>query len=370
MIHRERARPLTHRLSPLLGPALSVFLLSALAGAQTHYKLVRTDVVTHIAGKQPVTSVQQGGVKTLEIVTNEAGFLSRGNLNVGLPDKIDSDKETFTVRARLETTWTLKNTTTNINSGLSIMGVPKSEGRGDPGPWLNPGSQTMNLELSVETSMGPNGFVRKWVENGKNYRSFELAGHTGVVQTLSGFKLTYVYEETADERPGKVEILEVVGDVSVSPGGDDSKSKALKPGDGINEWDRIVTGMDSKAKLRFPDGTIVDVGELSDMKVACYIDAAAAVQTRLWLRGGEVTASVNKSGERPSSFEVKTPTSVCGTRGTRFTLRHNKLTGMTTVQVAEGKVEIVPINPSLKPFLLEAGKSVDISLDRVSAVRS
>ncbi len=357
------------RLSLILA---SVWIAASFAQGQTHLRLVRTEVVKHPAGEAPQTSVMEGGMKSLALATTLPGFTSRGNLTVTIPDRLENDQESFTITARLDGSWNLKADNPNINLGLILLGVPKVMGKGDPGPWLKAGEHTLSVDVTVQANLASGFGVRKWNENGKNLRSFALEGHTGVGQTLSGFKLTYVYEETKNApaiRLGAVTVVEVVGEAEISPGGDDSQAKQLKVNDRVNEWDRLVTGMDSRVKLRFPDGTIVDVGELTDMKVACYIDAGNAVQTRLWLRGGEVSASVNKSSERPSSLEVKTPTAVCGVRGTRFVTRHNKLSGMTTVSVAEGAVSVAGVNPSLREVALGAGQSVDVSVERISAVR-
>lgn len=114
----------------------------------------------------------------------------------------------------------------------------------------------------------------------------------------------------------EVTVLDVAGEVELSPGGDDSQAYALKGGETVRESDRIVTSMDSQARLKFADNSVVIVGELTDMKVAAFSDAGNLVHTRLWLRGGQVVSAVNKESERPSDFAVKTPTATAGVRGT------------------------------------------------------
>ncbi|WKZ80727.1 MAG: FecR domain-containing protein [Fimbriimonadaceae bacterium] len=356
------------RMSFLWVAALLIVALSPLASAQTHYKLVRTEVTKHVAGGQPETSRVEGGLKSMDINTSQPSFTSTGKLSISIPDRVENDQQTFSASARIDASWNLKSTVYNLNVGVNLIGSPKTVGKGDPGPWPTAGSHSLSVEVAIETSFAANNLVRKWSEGGKNYRSFSISGHTGVVQTLSGFSLTYIYEETksevkAEARPGRVEVLAVVGEVELSPGGDDSRAYELKPGDRINRWDRIVTGMDSSVKLRFEDGTVVDVSELTDMKVLCFIDAGAAVQTRLWIRGGEISASVNRSVERPSSFDVKTPTATCGVRGTKFTVRFHKQTGVATVRVTEGRVEVTPVNPSIQPVTLAPGQSAEVTLE-------
>jgi len=347
-------------------------LLTACATSQTYYKLVRTDVLKHIAGaSQPQTSTHQGLLAAMELATKEASFESRGNLNVNLPERVADASQKFALHVMLECTWNLKSSQPNINVGLNVLGVPKTVGKGDPEPWNAPGSHNLEAKIELTTSLGAD-FVRKWTENGKNYRGIPVEGHTGVGQTLSGFRLLYVYEERPAEpaeRPGEVRVVAVSGEVDLSPGGDDTKLRRLKNGDRISRWDRIVTGLNSKAQLVFPDGTVVDVGELTDMKVNCYIDASDSVQTLLWLRGGQVSAVSNKAQERPSDFVVKTPANTTGRRGTTFTVRHDKLRNLTTIRVVEGEVLVTPLNPSLMPFSIKAGQNVDVSIERTGPIR-
>lgn len=356
------------RTSFLWVAAILIVALSPSASSQTHFKLVRTEVTKHVAGGQPETSRVEGGLKSMDLSTSLPSFTSTGKLSISIPDRVENDQQTFSASARLDASWNLKSTVYNLNVGVNLIGSPKTVGKGDPGPWPTAGSHSLSVEVAVETSFAANNLVRKWSEGGKNYRSFTVSGHTGVVQTLSGFTLTYIYEETkseakAEARPGRVEVLAVTGEVELSPGGDDSRAYELKPGDRINRWDRIVTGLDSSVKLRFEDGTVVDVSELTDMKVLCFIDAGAAIQTIIWMRGGEVSATVNRAEERPSSFDVKTPTATCGVRGTKFTVRFNKQTGVATVRVSEGRVEVTPVNPSLQPATLAPGQSAEITLE-------
>jgi hypothetical protein len=343
----------------------AITFLLPFASAQTYFKLVRTEVTKQILSAKPITTTEAGGKKAIELVTTEPGFTSRANINVAVPDRVASDQENFTVSAKVECTWDLKNTVTNLNVGLNVMGVPKHVAKGDPGPWPTAGKHTLEAEAKAEANFASGFGVRKWTENGATYRQITVGGHSGVVQGLSGFTINYVYQLVTDTtKTGDVEVMEISGEVDVSPGGDDSKIAPLKKGAKVNTWDRIITGLGSKLKLRFADGTIVDVGELTDMKVNCFIDAGDAVQTRLWLRAGEVTLS-SDSKERPSGFEVKTPTSVCGRRGTVFTVKHNKVSGITTVRVTQGQVDVAPADPSLKPILLGPGESADVSLDRI-----
>lgn len=149
-----------------------------------------------------------------------------------------------------------------------------------------------------------------------------------------------------------VKVLDVTGEVELSPGGDDTLAFALTGGETVNEADRIVTGMESQARLQFADNSTVVVGELTDMKVALFNDAGGAIQTRLWLRGGEVSASVNKSVDRPSDFTVKTPTATAGVRGTRKRV----FTALDRTQIAILSGSGFGVDPSGTTRTIDAGE--------------
>lgn len=188
-------------------------------------------------------------------------------------------------------------------------------------------------------------------------------------------------EKALADEPADVEVLEVVGEVELSPGGDDSNAHPLEAGDGIDEADRIFTSMDSYAILRFRrDGHIVKVGPVTDLKVGAFRDQGTLVQARILLRGGEVSAQVNKQTERPSDFAVKTPSN-SGVRGhhasdpegnlevralptadsaSHFTVKYDKQTDITTVTVSEGTVRVTPYNRT-KTFLLAANQRASVA---------
>lgn len=130
------------------------------------------------------------------------------------------------------------------------------------------------------------------------------------------------------------------GEVEIMPGGDEALSVINPPpGSFFSEHDRIFTSLDSEARFEFLDesqdfgsGTgfvycAVIVRELTDMKIAAFKSERNAIRVRLWLKGGEVAAEVNKTPEQRSDFAVKTPTATAGVRGTTFEARHNPAYG-------------------------------------------
>jgi hypothetical protein len=184
--------------------AATAFLLFSYCSAE--FKLVRTQITLHPAGESPVTTMEDRGKTSLQISTTQPTFTSIGQVKATLPATIQDDKEVFTASARIDGNWNLKTTHANINLGLILMGRPVSKGKGDPGPWLS-GSQPLDVEVSFQVSLA-DGFVSKYAAGGKNIRSFSLSGHMGVGQTLSGFQMTFIYEEAKGE-PDAATLLKI-----------------------------------------------------------------------------------------------------------------------------------------------------------------
>lgn len=114
--------------------------------------------------------------------------------------------------------------------------------------------------------------------------------------------------------PGTVVVGEISGEAEVTPSG--GSAHPLLPGEKILEQDRIYTGFDSKVELKFSDGTVVVVQELTDMMVGSFRTGEGQAKTRLWLRAGELDAKVKPSSAGKNDFHIKTPTTTCSVRGT------------------------------------------------------
>lgn len=93
--------------------------------------------------------------------------------------------------------------------------------------------------------------------------------------------------------------------------------------------DLIRTGPDSRAELRYPDGSMFRLK--SDSMVTILSDG-------IQLQVGESWYNLRKQGK---TFQVITPTTVCGVLGTEFSVTVAP-DGATTVRVFEGQVQVEP----------------------------
>ena len=130
-------------------------------------------------------------------------------------------------------------------------------------------------------------------------------------------------------------------------------AQPLQKGARLSEGDRIRTGKGGAAEVVLGDGSLVRVGELSDLEIdKLDVDAAnqpttsrfnlAAGQARAWV-ARQVVAKVATGAGR---FAVQSPTAVAAVRQTDFALANGR------VYTFAGVVETRSTDPSITGFVL------------------
>ncbi len=138
-----------------------------------------------------------------------------------------------------------------------------------------------------------------------------------IIVLVAGFASTAFCEEV--KRTAR--IIEVNGDVDVRLG--EENFIPAEVGMVLAEMDLIRTGSGSTAVLNL-DGeaetAIVEMSEGSELLLAELLkdEAKSTQQTLLDLAVGKILIKAQKLHSEESKFEVKTPTSVVGVRGTTF----------------------------------------------------
>src|SRR5262245_5985154 len=130
-------------------------------------------------------------------------------------------------------------------------------------------------------------------------------------------------------------------------------AQALQKGARLSEGDRIRTGKGGAVEVVLGDGSLVRVGELSDLEIdKLEVDAAnQPVTSRFNLAAGQARAwvarqVVAKVGTGMGRFAVQTPTAVAAVRQTDFALANDK------VYTFAGVVETRSLDPSVSGFVL------------------
>ncbi|HPY08088.1 MAG TPA: FecR family protein, partial [Smithellaceae bacterium] len=182
---------------------------------------------------------------------------------------------------------------------------------------------------------------------------------------LSILCLLMVFAAAVQAAPaGKVTNLEGRADLT-APG---QPAKALLIGDTVNVGDILRTKSGSKLEVTWIDGSIARLSENSRLKVTEFTLGVKKRSTILSLFRGKVqnvvTGATQLFGEKDGSrYEIHTPTSVCGVRGTVFFIYHEN--GVSGALFTEGKGfmyskgqpgNVKPVAPGVMMIVTSANK--------------
>ncbi len=155
---------------------------------------------------------------------------------------------------------------------------------------------------------------------------------------------------------GTVDQLE--GSVQVRRRGGDWRPLALK--EAVHASDEIRTASDSRAELRWRDGTRMRLGPSSQLTIRKFSkNAANKARVSLFeLTLGRVWVRVVQAMKPASRFEIETPTAVAAVRGTIFSVAVGT-EGTTSVSVFDGKVQVRDTRS--QELEVEPGRVADIT---------
>jgi hypothetical protein len=197
------------RAAMLAGLTLSLGMAAALsttpADAQ-QYRLYNTKIVVHNAGdaqpqesnEQPPDSENSGpatGSADLQVISGPSQ--ATGTITVTVPGYVDGKNTQFPIDVKFDAKFDLRGeaATPNIAIGANALGRPAHEGRGDPGPWLEPGSYNLSLVLPVQTSFGDEFIGTIAAEGTTTQRTINVKCHMAIYGQASNCELTFYYLE-------------------------------------------------------------------------------------------------------------------------------------------------------------------------------
>ena len=175
------------------------------------------------------------------------------------------------------------------------------------------------------------------------------AGDTFRVEALEGERLVIIYSADGGTRPAR-------------------KGDELKP------WDVVQTDRRSAAQIRYPDGTLVQVGR--DTKFTLQPSVQGTQENQLeW---GQVRAQVAKQEDdlprpryAPPRFMIRTKTATMGVRGTDFVAGYDAGSGLTSLHTLEGTVAMGGDDASVMEWrapTVSAGKEATIGTGSAAPV--
>jgi ferric-dicitrate binding protein FerR (iron transport regulator) len=164
---------------------------------------------------------------------------------------------------------------------------------------------------------------------------------------------TWAAPQAAGQRAGEVSRL--IPAVSIARG---SKSITASPKSVVNWQDLVNTQVNARARIGLDDGSVLNVGSESSMKIVKH--DAGAQQTELELTYGKLRTQAQKIAKPDGKFEVRTPAGVAGVVGTDFFVGYDVTAGVMNVIAFEGLVKVCNL----------AGVCVIIKAGQMTSVRN
>jgi ferric-dicitrate binding protein FerR (iron transport regulator) len=156
---------------------------------------------------------------------------------------------------------------------------------------------------------------------------------------------------TADPRAG--EVSRVIPMVNIARGAKSIKAEAKT----VVDWqDTVNTQANARARVALDDGSVLNVGSESSVKVAKH--DAGAQQTDLEVGFGKMRSQAQKISKPGGKFEVHTSAGVAGVVGTDFYVSYEN--NVMTVIVFEGLVKVCNL----------AGICVEVKPGQTTTVRN
>jgi ferric-dicitrate binding protein FerR (iron transport regulator) len=159
--------------------------------------------------------------------------------------------------------------------------------------------------------------------------------------------------QAAGQRAG--EVSRVIPAVSIARSGKTITASAKTP---VDWQDLVNTQVNARARIALEDGSVLNVGSESSMKIIKH--DAGAQQTELELTYGKLRTQAQKIAKPDGKFEVRTPAGVAGVVGTDFFVAYDNTTNTMNVITFEGLVKVCDLG----------GVCVVVKAGQITSVRS
>jgi hypothetical protein len=161
----------------------------------------------------------------------------------------------------------------------------------------------------------------------------------------------------AQER-GIAQITAVIGQVSAVRG--TGPARPLVVNSPVMVGDTVVTAAGARARLNFADGSVITLGEATELKIVHY--RVNSDERHVFLELVGLARSLVSKMSPKSSFEIQTPTAVAAVRSTVFCVEQHADGKMETV-VVEGSLTVTSRGTHVARAILEPGFGTTVLKD-------
>jgi hypothetical protein len=159
--------------------------------------------------------------------------------------------------------------------------------------------------------------------------------------------------------PASVKVVSVQGSA-------DASGKPIKVGEVFNEGSKLATGADGFVTLQLADGSVLTVQSKSSVRLENtrqFVNSGGVTDSIIRLDAGRVETTVAKQRNSGARYEIRTPTSNMGVRGTVFRVAteggDTNSNARASSEVLEGRVAVSAVSTGAGTV-----KSADVALNQ------
>ena len=195
----------------------------------------------------------------------------------------------------------------------------------------------VSTSASVEYRVQTGDTLFALLRDGADWQSVARANNVADPKRLQPGGLLRIPAHLLREQPTVAEVVHAYGNVTVTRASTET-ALPLTSGENLASGDVVRTGAQSSTTLRFVDGARVLVRPDSELKIERLAQSRAGASTTLRLERGSADSVVPpaQGASAPSRYEMRTPQTNLGVRGTEF--RTAAESGTTRLEVLDGKV--------------------------------
>ncbi|HEY8027115.1 MAG TPA: FecR domain-containing protein [Burkholderiaceae bacterium] len=195
--------------------------------------------------------------------------------------------------------------------------------------------------------------AQQWTTRIENWTILAKVNHINQDSNIAIGTPINIPADLLTDEPSQAKVVALSGSVSASTA--DGQKIDMQVGALLAEGAQIETGVNGFLTMALPDASRISLPSNSHVKFAKLRMArfTKSPRTELMLLHGHVESRVSPLETNKGSYEVRTPTSVAGVRGTQFRVGVDG--EKTTNEVVNGKVAVGNGKPGSE-VMLDAGK--------------